>query len=172
MFLFCVVVVVIGCGFLWFKHISLWFDAKSIDGFSHFTWVPKNIMDVCNCECDYIYSLFTSSRYWLASMTRCLFQRNENEKKEWRNKKKRADEKYTSTNATCLFCISNCTYMCGTTQHSTAHRTPYTVHHTVHASVHFARLLLLFFSFFSVIFFSLLSFFLYAIHIIRSFYNN
>lgn len=92
-------------------------------------------------------------------------------KKEWRNKKKRADEKYTSTNATCLFCISNCTYMCGTAQH-TVHRTPYAVHHTVHASVHFARLLLLFFFIlFSYFFFSPLLF-LYAIHIIRSFYNN
>lgn len=84
--------------------------------------------------------------------------------------KKRADEKYTSTNATCLFCISNCTYMCGTTQHST----PYTVHCTPHSSrirTLCPIIVVVFFLLFSY-FFRSPFLFLYAIHIIRSFYNN
>lgn len=128
---FCavVVVVIIGCGFLWFKHISLWFDAKSIDGFSHFTWVPKNIMDVCNCECDYIYSLFTSSRYWLASMTRCLFQRNENEKKRNEGIKKNARTKNTRAQTPLAYSVYRIAHTC-VAQHST----PYTVRCTPHSS--------------------------------------
>lgn len=85
--------------------------------------------------------------------------------------KKNARTKNTRAQTPLAYSVYRIAHTC-VALHSTAHRTPFTVHHTVHASVHFARLLLLFFSFFSVIFFSLLSFFLYAIHIIRSFYNN
>lgn len=86
-------------------------------------------------------------------------------KKEWRNKKK-ARTKNTRARTPLAYTVYPIAHTC-VEQHST----PYTVHHTVHASVHFARLLLLFFFILFSYFFSPLLF-LYAIHIIRSFYNN
>lgn len=167
---------------------SMWFDAKSIDGLSHFMWA-QNIMANVNVgcyvcvrvsECDYFCSLFTSSRYRYAWMTSRHIRESAQNKTDEINELKR----HLLIECACL-CEWVSEWISWDFARYTVHRTywnaytwqAYSVYvvPSVRLCTHGSRIRTLcpiIFIFRSLFFPIIPSFLLYAIHIIHSFYNN